>query len=69
YDFRSPLLPNPTPTPAQKLEAERLKEKANDLVRRQQYVSAVSVYDEAIHLDATNPFLYGNRALCRLKMK
>ncbi|ESK91493.1 hypothetical protein Moror_2625 [Moniliophthora roreri MCA 2997] len=69
YGIIPPLLPNPTPTPAQKLEAEELKEKANDLVRQKQYASAIYIYDEAIHLDSTNPFLYGNRALCRLKMK
>ncbi|EEB90569.1 hypothetical protein MPER_11205, partial [Moniliophthora perniciosa FA553] len=69
YGIIPPLLPNPTPTSAQKLEAEKLKEKANILVRQKQYTSAIYLYDEAIHLDSTNPLLYGNRALCRLKMK
>ncbi|ESK91498.1 hypothetical protein Moror_2630 [Moniliophthora roreri MCA 2997] len=41
YDLTPPLLPNPTPTPAQKLQAQRLKEEANNLVRQKQYASAM----------------------------
>lgn len=44
--------------------ATQLKDKGNELFKKQDYVGAIIKYTEAIALDDKNAVLYANRAAC-----
>jgi len=48
-------------------EAEELKKKANDLMKKKMFDRAAQVYSEAIDLFRSNKYLWSNRALAYLK--
>lgn len=45
-----------------KSEAENVKNEGNCLMKEEKYVEALTAYNRAINLDATNPVFYCNRA-------
>ena len=52
----------PTPSAADKSQAEELKLKGNALMTSKDYAGAITAYTSAIALDPTNPVYYSNRA-------
>ena len=49
------------PTPEQKEEAERLKNKGNDFMKEEKYSDALESYTQAIKLDGKNAVYFCNR--------
>jgi hypothetical protein len=58
----------PTPKKSTEKQYEELKSNGNELVKRQDYKSALEQYTECIKLDASQPIAYLNRSLCYLKL-
>lgn len=52
----------PTPSAAEKSQAEELKLNGNALMTSKDYPGAIAAYTSAIALDPTNPVYYSNRA-------
>jgi small glutamine-rich tetratricopeptide repeat-containing protein alpha len=53
---------------ADKVEAESLYDEGNVKARMRMFKDALSLYDKAISLDASNPMYFDNRALCLKRM-
>lgn len=51
-----------TISPDRKQEAETVKNEGNQLMKEEKYTEALTAYNRAICLDATNPVFYCNRA-------
>lgn len=51
-----------SPSPADKAEADKLKQSGNALMSNKKYDEAIAAYDKAIALDPTNAVYYSNRA-------
>lgn len=49
--------------------AEELKKLGNDAFIKKEYKKAAKIYRDAIALDAKNPVLYSNRAICFIKLE
>lgn len=56
------------PTPEQKEEAERLKNKGNDFMKEEKYSDALESYTQAIKLDGKNAVYFCNRAAAFSKL-
>ncbi|CAG0896609.1 unnamed protein product, partial [Darwinula stevensoni] len=55
-------------TPAQKQEAEQLKNQGNGLMKSENFLAAADHYTKAIELDGNNAVYYGNRAAAFCKL-
>lgn len=51
-----------------KMEAEKLKNEGNNLMKAEQFVDALRCYSKAIELDGQNAFYYCNRAAAHSKL-
>jgi small glutamine-rich tetratricopeptide repeat-containing protein alpha len=55
-------------SPEKKAEAEALKNEGNHLMKLEKYHEALTYYNRAINMDATNPVFYCNRAAAYSKI-
>lgn len=62
---------NPTPSidPSKLEQADKFKQRGNELVKCLKYQEAVKYYSDAIEINAEDPVFYSNRALCFLKLE
>lgn len=66
--LNEPLHKKSPPSPAEKEEAEKLKNEGNNLMRTEKFEEALQMYSKAIELDGSNPVFYCNRAAAHSKM-
>ncbi|GBP70178.1 Small glutamine-rich tetratricopeptide repeat-containing protein beta [Eumeta japonica] len=69
YQTTQATPPPPVLTPEQRVEAERLKNEGNELMKAEKYKEALELYTRAIEMDARNPVYYCNRAAAHFKLE